>query len=304
MTILHFNAAFRRFGDPGDPPANPPAGDPPADPPSGGDPFQSLPDNLRNDPSIVKYGNDFVKLAEGHVSLAKMLGDTEGRVKLPAPDDAEGQRALLQQMGLPAEPSEYELPFGDDMPEGFDPKGEMASLFRDLSYQAGVLPKQAGAIAEGVVKKLAEMRQGQSQAQEAQQAEWYAEVVKSWGKEDSPSFKQHQAFAAKASSALTEQVLGRPPQEGEQTVSQVLDAAGLGSHPLIVKMMSHLGEKMFAEQNNGQLPQSTGGSMTREQALARAQDLNRQAIMEKNPMEAIRLGQEAQKMFAMVEKVG
>jgi len=138
---------------------------------------EGLPEDLRDDPSLVKFENQ-EDVYRSYVNLQGLVGRKRA---LPA-DDApkEDWDAFYGDLGRPETPESYELAKPSDIPKEYY-REDLATDFRSWAHDAGLNQKQAGLIySKYLEKSTAELKQGLV-AIETFKKDSEAELKKEWG---------------------------------------------------------------------------------------------------------------------------
>lgn len=88
-----------------------------------------LPDDLKSNPKINEFKSK-ADLAKSYLNLQSLVGNS---VRVPDPSDAEATRKVLERLGTPKDPAEYEV-------DGDDPTSKS---MRDAFHAAGLTKSQA-----------------------------------------------------------------------------------------------------------------------------------------------------------------
>lgn len=110
---------------------------------------QSLPEQMRNDPSLKNF-KSIADLAAGYINTKKVLSQRPGqdpdRVYVPnensTPEETEN---FLRSIGVPEQPDGYEIPAP---PQGFEYNQDMLNWFKHAAHQNGMTGKQF----EGIIQ--------------------------------------------------------------------------------------------------------------------------------------------------------
>jgi len=157
---------------------------------------------------------------KGYAESQKLIG---GAVKIPGADATpEEKTAFNRKLGVPETADAYDLgPAFKDVPAD-DP---IAKSFRSTAHQSGLTPSQVAAVTGFYQEMLAagdtRIMQANEQGEKALKAEWGA------------TYDHRASLAARAAR-----------QFGGDEIVSVLDGAGIGSHPAVVKMFEKLGREM------------------------------------------------------------
>lgn len=175
-------------GDPGTPPAGTPAAAPAAAPApapapaANGDWYSGIQNEEVRNWTQAKGWKDPSALAESAWNLEKLIGhERAGRTVVIPGDDAppEEVSAFRAKMGVPEKADDY-------MSVIKVPEGQPDTFAKEASawfHEAGIPPKQAGALVEkwNAYQAQAAQQHGEQQAQRADQE--FGQVVAAWGKE-------------------------------------------------------------------------------------------------------------------------
>jgi hypothetical protein len=113
----------------------------------------SLPDDLKGDPSIQSY-KDIPSLVKSHIHAQKLIGVD----KIPAPKETWGEKEwgdFYQRLGRPESPDKYTRP-EFKLPEGFELESSAVDKLYATLHQAGVTDKQAQKIVADYVNHAGE----------------------------------------------------------------------------------------------------------------------------------------------------
>lgn len=243
MMLNKFNAPMDSLlnggGDSGGgtPPA---AGTPPATPPAGGAPPAStwrdgLPDDIKSDATLAKY-SDIKSLAAAHISLQRHLG--ADKIAVPgAHATDEDWKGVFAKLGLPGEVKDYAIKFK----EGFTVKEDFVNGFRDQAHKAGVLPKQAQALADWFSDVNLKAEQDFAQERASKQEADLKALQTEWGNAFKPNL-------VSANRLLKE--------HGGEHIMKYLDETGLGNDVHIIRALAGIAKAVYGEspakgQNDG-----------------------------------------------------
>jgi len=189
-------------------------------------------DNLRRDPALEPLrGKDATEAAKMLANAQKMIG----KKRLEAPNekwtDLEWNE-FYKTVGRPETPDGYGLK-PPELPEGLPYDEKMDKHFASLAHKAGLSPKQLEIMRGGYTQYVTEAFTGHTQSREQQAAEWQKQVEQEFGKELPVKLAQ-------ASQAV--QVMG-----GDELLT-VLNQAGLGDHPVVVRAFAKMGAELAEDQ--------------------------------------------------------
>jgi len=210
----------------------------------------ALPDELKNDPSLVTI-NSFENLAKGFVHAQKAIGKDKFFVpdKHATKDD---WTKVFGKLGQPENLEDYNIKY----PEGTNE--EAMKAIKETAHANGVLPWQMEAILQsfdGVSKTLLDTQNTQN---ELTQQEGLNALKKEYGSDFDTNIK-------KANIAFRELL----PNETDRTAAI---EEGLGSNPMMLRILANASKLM----NEDQMLGAGGGefvSMTREDALKKAANI-------------------------------
>lgn len=157
------------------------------------------------------------------IANQKLVGVPADQIlRMPKDGDPAATRAIMQRLGMPEKPDQYEIP----VPEG--DKGEFAKLVASWFHDADLTKAQAKKVAEKWNAHVAGMGKAEADAAATRMAENEAALKKEWG----PAYE---ARLAAAGSIATK--LGLDPAAAD-VLREKLGAAGLA------KFVFGLGEKL------------------------------------------------------------
>lgn len=204
-----------------------PAGASVSAPPASSSWMDSLPDEIKRDPSIQLFKESGVGgLAKSWVSAQAMLG--KEKVIIPgekATDEEWG--AFYAKLGRPesADKYEFKMPDGQQMDEGF------AKGFKELAFKTGMNPKQVQNLAEWYGKEAAQAQQQVQQARAAETTQKLDAYRTSLGGEEKFKVRIDQARVAVRALA-------------DPKLNEFLDKSGAGSQPEMIEFFAKLSGMM------------------------------------------------------------
>ena len=233
----------------------------------------SLPEDLRGNETLAKY-NSLEAAARGLAGAVKLIGERpENLVKLPAGGDAEATRAVLQKLGLPDKLDDrYNLSAFEGAGEGLSPSGDLAQVFKAASFEAGILPGQMQAVYEKVGQMIQGLNTDNAAKIEAKEAADMEVLQKTFG------------------GALDDTLTRADIVAGHFGLAKELNAAGLGTNPGVVKLLSTVFPLIQEASGGGrETGQALSGAKSPAEYTAQAMDLQRQAMAEKSPSRRVEL---------------
>jgi hypothetical protein len=216
---------------------------------------KTLPDELRNDPSLTTI-KSVESLAKSFVNAQKAIGN---KVSLPDPKHAthEDYIQLFRKMGAPEKVEEYKFKLPDGVTEDKLDPAVMTKL-KEAATKAGVLPWQFENIFGAYYEAIDTKAKANETASEQQLKQDIDGLKKEWG-------TGFDAQVRKANVAFRELV----PDEGDRAR---LVSDGIGNHPVVMKMLlkaaNYMKEDVFLGQGSGEF-----SGHTPESALARAREI-------------------------------
>lgn len=258
--------------------------------------FESLSDDLRGDSALAKLsGQPLEDLARSYVGGQKMLGrDPNTLITVPAEDDADGRRGVFQKLGLPAEREAYSVEAVEGAPEWLGLDQPLGKWFVDAAFENGVMPSAAQALYKGFADQLAAVARDAEEKSDIKHGDQVQLLKEQWG-------AAFDGRVAQADFAIGHAERAAKLPEGE--LRKALNEAGLGTHPAVMAALSYFGGLVAEEAGAGGDTGSGrfGQTMAPDEARAKAQDLQRQAIEigPSNPPEARRLNEEAQQFYKL-----
>lgn len=187
-----------------------------------GDWRASLPEDIRNDPSLADV-QDVNSLASQFINSQKMIG---GRIPMPGQDDEAGWNELYNKLGRPEAADKYQV--AEEAYHGLERDADFEAAFFDKAYQAGLSNKQVTEILDWYNGQVAGiMETVQINPQDAMNT-----LRQEWGN----ATQQKIGFAQRAIGEFG----------GEEFVN-FLAEQGLDSHPAMVRFAAAIGEKLMED---------------------------------------------------------
>lgn len=204
----------------------------------------ALPPELQEDASLRTI-NDISTLAKSYVHAQKLIGAD----KIPVPSKHatdDDWKKVYSKLGLPEKIEEYQVEFKESAT--LDKK--FIEDFKKAAHSAGVLPKQAQALANWYQEINANAEQEALKVLEGRRIEEIDGLKKEWG----AAFEKNVTAARKA--------LGK---FADQETVEYLDKTGLGNDVRLVKLLAKVGETLKEDSVIGN-NESGPGVMTPAQA--------------------------------------
>ena len=218
-----------------------PAPDPAPDPAPKPDPapavknwYDSLSDDLKNNPVVQKYKTQD-EMVKGHLNLQKLVGNE--RVALPKDEnDTVAIEALNKALGVPEEAAGYELE-DPTPPEGMEAMAFGMEQFKELAFKHKLTPAQAKGIQEDYVNMLANVHDGVQKTFADQLEATKKELKGEWGL----------AYDAKVKTAQNVMNKFAGSKENFEYIN-----AKIGADPVALKFLATVGEQ-FKEGSLGDI---------------------------------------------------
>ncbi len=245
----------------------------------------ALPEDIRGHASLAKIA-DIEGLGRSFINAQQMIGKDPSRVvELPTEDKPEELKALMTKLGAPADASGYTLTAVEGLPAHLGPDQELSKGFLAFAAKEGMLPVHVQNTYAWMTGVLAE-------AEKTAETKSLAEAdtnIRSLEAEFGPAFDQKIAISNHGIDKV-----------GGEELRKVLNDAGLGANPVILKAFLKVGE-LVAEDNAGD--GGTGGKfgdrLSPDEATSKGKALLEQASRSTDRIESRRLNEEAQVFFKM-----
>ena len=186
----------------------------------------ALPKELQDDANLKKFV-DIPTLAKSYVNAQKLIGAD----KIPIPtkySTDEDWQGVYKKLGLPEKIEEYQVKFK----EGVSLDDKFGNDFKAAAYKAGVLPKQAQALADW----FSDVNMGSEQSVRAEMDKTYnagvTELKTKWGN----AFDLNVSRANKAAVDVG----------GAEFVDHLIKT-GLGGDKTVIEFLAKVGETLYAE---------------------------------------------------------
>ena len=179
----------------------------------------SLPDNLRNEPSLQTF-TSVDNLAKSYVNAVKKIGGNPDHL-VQIPQEGESKDNFYNQIGRPQTPEGYEF--------GTEPDDERLNFYRDAVHKFGLTQDQAANMLQLYAAVENEQTKANDKANADFAVEGQIELKREWGTHyDSKIDMAQRAFA----------------QFATPEFSKIMDETGIGNHPELLKAFSKVGEAM------------------------------------------------------------
>lgn len=211
---------------------------------------ESLPEDLRSDPSLKDYV-DVAGLAKSHVHLNKMVGMD----KIPVPTKhatEEDWQLVYNRLGRPKSANDYTVEGIEGIDESY------LNSFKEQAHKLGLLPQQV----QGVLKYYTDLAQ-QSQETSVQDLEMYKQQAQDQLRKEFG--KAYDDKIQKASNIAMDLL-------GAETLNEVrlADGRALGDHPDLIRAFAKIADMIGEDKVIGQ-PRAM--NLTPDDAKKRIRDL-------------------------------
>lgn len=179
--------------------------------------------DIIKDPSLQSIP-DVATLAKSYVHAQKMVG--KDKVVVPdANSSEEDWAAFYRKAGLPESIDTYEL----SAPEGLY-SDEQAAAIKQLAFENNIMPSQMAKILEAQKGFLDERTTTEAEQDQELVEQALAELKEEWGEEG------YNANVAKAQTVIEE--------FAPEGFTEYLEETGLGDDPMMIKLLSKIGENL------------------------------------------------------------
>ena len=206
-----------------------PAQAPAAQPAPANDWRASLPEDIRDNPSLRDI-KDVGNLAKSYLHAQKLVGMDRSKLLTVPGDDAEPEQwnEFYSKVGRPADPKDYALPVDKVEWDATVPRDEaMEQWFTKTAHEAGLTPRQAEKLFTSYVDQLKSAGQGMTQMLQQSYEQNVQALKTEWGMTYEKNVEAADAVIDK---------LGVP--EFRQLLDAVAPGVGrLGDHPALVKAL-------------------------------------------------------------------
>ena len=194
-----------------------------------GDWRTSLPEDLREHPSLRKYSS-IDQLAKGYVHAESMIG----RDKVPLPKDENDKEALdrvYTALGRPESPDKYQVERPQNLPpDQYDEDGE--KFLRKFAHENGWNQRQFQNAYKAYLERAMQQQSTWQQSQVADRQEGERSLRREWGQAYDGEIQKAQIVAKDYLS---------------DAAIQKLERAGLGNDPDIIKSLAKIGKDVVGE---------------------------------------------------------
>jgi len=147
-----------------------------------------LPDNLKDKASHFQKFKTPEQIMESNYNLQQLLGKKSEAVVIPNHDaPPEVINEFRAKMGIPNDPSGYELKVPEEVPEGVTINPEEMDQFKGFAHELGLTPEQAQKLVEFDIERYGqqatEIQQSVEEQQQAQLQQESKALKEKWGGE-------------------------------------------------------------------------------------------------------------------------
>lgn len=250
----------------------------------------ALPETMRENSTAKKYAT-LEELVRGADHAQQMIGkDPSTLVEIKDGMTDEQRMGVLHRLGLPKDPAAYKVEAPKDGGDLLQVDHPNFKTLAGEAYKLGILPGQFQGLLNLFGKQVADGQKNMI----AQEAGRHANNISALKTELGEAFDLTVGRANAAIKALGE------TDEGIAALQQEINGAGLGTSPALLKALAKVGA-MLDEEGGGGDKGNGGGPKTPSALLDEARALTQKSIDEKNPVEARRLQQEAQRIYQRIE---
>ena len=107
--------------------------------------YDTFPEDLRHNPSIQKF-NSVEDMARGYVAAQGLIGAHGSKIEVTPNLAPDARMEVFHRMGLPKEPTTYELKPTSGMSEEIGPGSPLIQHLAQTAHKIGILPDQAQAL--------------------------------------------------------------------------------------------------------------------------------------------------------------
>lgn len=192
----------------------------------GGNWYDSLPQDMREDQNITKFESVEV-MAKSWLNAQRLIG--ADKITMPQTDEDWG--GVFDKLGRPKDASGYELKAA----EGVEVNAEMQQSFLTKAHEIGLLPKQAQALADWQIEQGQAVTEASTQADEATLNEKMTGLKTEWGQ----AFDQNVGIAQRAINEFATDA------DKDFMNNAVIDGVKIGDHPAMAKLFHNIGKSMM-----------------------------------------------------------
>jgi hypothetical protein len=205
----------------------PPAATPPATPPApDGQWFDGFADEVKNDPSVQKFGSS-EELAKSYINAQKLIG----RDKIPMPVTDDDWADTWNRLGRPEDVGGYDIKKPEDMhPETVSP--DDVDWLMNAAHKAGLNNEQAQSLFNDLAERANGVLNNRDASAEASRNEIVETLQNEWG-------TGYDANVKIAQTAIVE--------FADENFLQMLDDTGLGDNPELAKTFFNIGKYMMED---------------------------------------------------------
>lgn len=197
---------------------------------SGGSWRDSLPEDLKTDPTLLPIQN-VADLAKSYRHAQSLVGK-KGVIPPSEKASPEEWAHFHKQLGMP-EIDKYEV----KPPEGLGLDETALKGFRELAHKSGILPRQSQALMDWYAKYQTDTLSNLEKETELTQKAQLAELRKEWGE----GYNKQVALAVQA-----------VKQFGGEEMQAYLEKTGLGNDTRLIKMFAKMGQFLGEDKLRGE----------------------------------------------------
>lgn len=209
--------------------------------------YESLPEELKSEASIKNF-KDVQSLAKSYLNAQKMIGAE--KISIPGKHATEEDwQNVFKKLGLPESVDKYDVKFSD----GVTIQEDFIKGFKEAALKAGVLPKQAQALASW----FSDINKQSEETVAAEIKKNYETQVNNLKKEWGEAFNRN---LSRAHGVLN--------KFADKELIEYLETTGLGNDTRLVKLFASIGESF--KEDSVINPGEFSAAMTPKEALSEA----------------------------------
>ncbi len=190
----------------------------------------ALPKEIQSDPALGVI-HDVAGLAKSYINAQKLVG--ADKIPVPSKHATEDDwKNVFHKLGLPQKAEDYKV----TLPKDVTLDAEVLKQFQVAAHGAGVLPQQAGKLAEWFIKYNSEATSKIQESAKTAQAKGLEDLKKDWG----------QAFDKNV--AIAQMVV---KDFADDATFKYLDESGLGNDVNLIRFLSKIGSSMGEDKIKG-----------------------------------------------------
>jgi len=195
-------------------------------PAEGGNWYDSLPQEMREDQNITKF-DSVETMAKSWQNAQRLIGAD----KIPMPQTDDDWSNTYARLGRPEEAAAYEI----SAPEGFEIDEQAQGAFKDIAHSVGLNQQQMSKLTAWYFSDQQARGEAQAGATEAATNEQIAALKAEWGN----AFEQNVQIANRAVTEFASEADVKFLQEN------TVNGVKLADHPVLARMFGNIGKSMM-----------------------------------------------------------